>query len=85
MTDLLDLVRETALALPEVAEDAEGGSFAVAGVAFVRVVDGALSVRGADGEWVAVEIGEDPVQVEDRIARGWELAAPTALLEAGGR
>jgi formyltetrahydrofolate-dependent phosphoribosylglycinamide formyltransferase len=44
------------------------------------------SYLGSSG-WVAVELaGEvDWPLVEDRIARSWELAAPAALLEAGGR
>ncbi len=37
--------------------------------------------------WVSIDLGGDPdwPLVEDRIARSWELAAPTRLLEAGGR
>lgn len=37
--------------------------------------------------WVGVTIAGDPdwALIEDRIARSWELAAPRALLEAGGR
>ncbi len=37
--------------------------------------------------WVGVALDGDPdwTLVEDRIARSWELAAPRALLEAGGR
>lgn len=41
---------------------------------------------GSSG-WVSVDLAGDvdwPL-VEDRIARSWELAAPTELLEAGGR
>lgn len=39
------------------------------------------------GSWVAIALaGEaDWTLVEDRIARSWELSAPAALLEAGGR
>jgi phosphoribosylglycinamide formyltransferase-1 len=37
--------------------------------------------------WVGVDVAGDPdwALVEDRVARSWELAAPAALLEAGGR
>lgn len=37
--------------------------------------------------WVSVLLDGDPdwPLVEDRIARNWELTAPTGLLEAGGR
>ena len=37
--------------------------------------------------WTAIDLGGDVdwVLVEDRIARSWELTAPTHLLEAGGR
>lgn len=40
---------------------------------------------GAD--WVGLALGEDTDwdHVGDRIARSWELAAPSSLLEAGGR
>ncbi|MGW8190888.1 MmcQ/YjbR family DNA-binding protein [Sphingomonas hankookensis] len=38
-------------------------------------------------DWVAITLTGDVdwTLVEDRIARSWELAAPRALLEAGGR
>lgn len=41
---------------------------------------------GASG-WVGVDLAGDAdwALIEDRIARSWELAAPTRLLEAGGR
>ncbi len=41
---------------------------------------------GSSG-WVAVDLGgeADWTLVEDRVTRSWELAAPAALLEAGGR
>lgn len=41
---------------------------------------------GAKG-WVAIDLADDVdwTLVEDRIARSWELSAPAALLEAGGR
>lgn len=37
--------------------------------------------------WVSIDLSGDVdwTLVEDRIARSWELAAPRALLEAGGR
>ena len=37
--------------------------------------------------WVGMSLSGDPDwgQIEDRIARSWELAAPRRLLEAGGR
>jgi hypothetical protein len=37
--------------------------------------------------WVSIDLGGeiDWTLVEDRIARSWELSAPTGLLEAGGR
>lgn len=37
--------------------------------------------------WVAIDLSAeaDWTLVEDRIARSWELSAPAALLEAGGR
>ncbi|MBB4154070.1 hypothetical protein GGQ80_001980 [Sphingomonas jinjuensis] len=37
--------------------------------------------------WVAIDLSGDAdwTLVEDRVARSWELAAPRALLEAGGR
>lgn len=39
-------------------------------------------------DWVGINLAGDDVDwplVEDRIARSWELAAPSRLLEAGGR
>jgi hypothetical protein len=41
---------------------------------------------GASG-WVGMDLAGDVdwALVEDRIARSWELAAPSRLLEAGGR
>jgi hypothetical protein len=37
--------------------------------------------------WVSIDLAGEPdwTLVEDRVARSWELAAPAALLEAGGR
>ncbi len=40
------------------------------------------------GEWVGLALAGESLdwdQAGDRIARSWELAAPRALLEAGGR
>lgn len=39
------------------------------------------------GEWVGLALADDTDwdHVGDRIARSWELAAPSSLLEAGGR
>ena len=44
------------------------------------------SYLGPSG-WVAIRLAGDPDWdlVGDRIARSWELIAPTRLLEAGGR
>lgn len=41
----------------------------------------------ASKSWIAIVLTGDIdwVLVDDRIARSWELAAPRALLEAGGR
>lgn len=37
-------------------------------------------------EWVGLDLADPDWQhVEDRVAHSWELAAPKALLEAGGR
>ncbi|SEM61005.1 phosphoribosylglycinamide formyltransferase-1 [Sphingomonas gellani] len=38
-------------------------------------------------QWVAVSVGDDSdwTALEERVVRAWELAAPAALLEAGGR
>ncbi len=88
MTTLPARIRQTALALPEVEEHGEddGVAFHVAGTAFARFHAGALTVRGNDG-WddVALSGDVDWLLVEDRVARAWELSAPRALLEAGGR
>ena len=49
--------------------------------------DPARYVRADGAEWVGMRLGDevDWTLVEERIARSWELAAPRALLEAGGR
>ena len=80
MTDLPDAIRSAALALPEAEERADG--FYVADAAFLRVAEGAVSVRAGDG-WQP--LGTDDDMAADRIAASWELAAPRRLLEAGGR
>jgi hypothetical protein len=88
MTTLPARIRQAALALPEVEEHGQDDDvvFRVAGTEFTRFHAGALTVRGNDG-WDDVALGDDVdwLLVEDRIARAWELSAPRALLEAGGR
>jgi len=81
MNDLLSHVRAVALRLPGVAEP-EPGRFTVADRAFARIQGGELWL-GDD----RVVLSDDPdwQLVEDRVARAWELAAPSGLLEAGGR
>lgn len=81
----IDKVREIALLLPG-AEERDGGFF-VEDACFARVADGQLHHRDASG-WTTVALtgGDiDWTMVEDRVARSWELAAPDAMLEAGGR
>ena len=91
MTDTpLDHVRATALLLPEVGEvigdvptfDVAGGPFAmVDGLALHLLVD-------ADPEtFTTIQLSDDVdwPEIEDRLARAWEIAAPARLLEAGGR
>lgn len=92
MTDPLDRVRRAALVLPEATEQVDGAetAFLVAGEPFARVrSDGTMlsvrTVEGGDWETIALDADVDWTLVEDRIARSWELAAPGALLEAGGR
>lgn len=95
MNSLFDRIRATALQLPEVEErDEPGGtSFFVAGTPFARFRhdhDGGgpiVCVRAADADWVSMNLAVDIdwALVDDRIARSWELVAPQALLEAGGR
>ncbi len=88
MTDLLTQVREVALQLPGAKERAtrDGVEFAVEGEPFARVAGDTLSVLG-DGGWSdrAAAGDLDPVLLDDMVAHGWELAAPTGLLEAGGQ
>lgn len=82
-------VRSVALALPEAEEEneAETSSFSVDGTVFARITgDGALATRSESG-WRTLTLSEDAdwTVIGDAIARGWELSAPQALLEAGGR
>ena len=37
--------------------------------------------------WLSIDLEDDAdwTLIEDRVARSWELSAPTGLLEAGGR
>lgn len=84
MTDALDVIREAVKLLPAVEERQEDGAtvFVVAGEPFVRVGD-SVSVRGDHG-WTPLAY-DDTAMLDDAVAHGWELAAPRALLEAGGR
>jgi phosphoribosylglycinamide formyltransferase-1 len=90
MTDQpLDRVRSLALGLPETREVNEGGrtSFTVGGTPFVRVsAEAAFEVRSEEG-WQPLSLASevDWTLVGEAIARAWELAAPAAQLEAGGR
>lgn len=86
MSDALDLIREIALTLPATEERDAGEAtvFAVEGNDFVRVVADEATVRADDG-WTTIDADADPVAIEDAVAHAWELAAPRALLEAGGR
>ncbi|MDY0957436.1 MmcQ/YjbR family DNA-binding protein [Sphingomonas sp. CFBP8993] len=95
MTDFLTRIRDIAMLLPGVAEDQHDGEtrFLVEGEPFVRVTEGASSVHlciadeGTEPHWrdFTLTAESDWPLVEDRIARSWELTAPTELLEAGGR
>ena len=86
MTEMLDLIREAAKVLPETKERQAGEAtvFTVEGNDFVRVVGDSATVRGDDG-WRVIDAGDAPAAIEDAVAHAWELAAPRALLEAGGR
>ncbi len=86
MTDMLDRIREAVKVLPATEERDAGEAtvFAVEGNDFVRIVSDSATVRSDDG-WTVVDADGDPVALEDAIAHAWELAAPRALLEAGGR
>lgn len=85
MTEMLDLIRDVVKVLPATEEREAGDAtvFAVEGRDFVVVADDGATVRGDDG-WTAIDLS-DRVAVEDAVAHAWELAAPRALLEAGGR
>ena len=119
MTDPLDRVRQTALAMPETEERVSHGqpSFFVAGRQFAQVRDDhhgdglhvvCVRTAGADEQamlleldpatysrpaylgpsgWVGVSLSGDVdwANVDEKLARSWELAAPGRLLEAGGR
>ena len=95
MTDTLTRIREIAMLLPGTTEDAQAGEtrFLVEGKPFARVDEGAsglhvcVAEEGNAPHWseVALSGDSDWTLVEDRIARSWELVAPTELLEAGGR
>ncbi|WP_322963732.1 MmcQ/YjbR family DNA-binding protein [Sphingomonas fuzhouensis] len=95
MTDTLSRIRDIAMLLPGTAEDARDGEirFLVEGKPFVRVSQDAsalhLCIADEDNapHWSAVTLSADSdwTLIEDRIARSWELVAPTELLEAGGR
>jgi hypothetical protein len=86
MTETLDRVREAVKVLPAVEERDAGEAtvFTVEGNDFVRIVGDSTTVRGDDG-WTEIDGDGDPVTIEDAVAHAWELAAPRALLEAGGR
>ncbi|WP_156348491.1 hypothetical protein [Sphingomonas sp. Leaf23] len=83
---MLDLIREAAKVLPETQEREAGEAtvFTVEGNDFVRIVGDSATVRGDDG-WSVIDADSDLVAIEDAVAHAWELAAPRALLEAGGR
>lgn len=95
MTDFLTRIRDITKLLPGTIEDVEGGEthFLVGGKAFVRVNDSAsgfhvcVADEGTEPHWseIALSPESDWTLIEDRIARSWELVAPTELLEAGGR
>ena len=90
MTDpSLTRIRSLALVLPEVEETngSDGPSFSVESTSFARMTAaGALEVCSESG-WRTLTLGEDAdwTLISDAIARGWELSASQALLEAGGR
>ncbi|MDJ0277125.1 hypothetical protein QLH51_10005 [Sphingomonas sp. 2R-10] len=83
---MLDLIREAVKVLPATEERDAGEAtvFAVEGNDFVRIVGDGATVRSDDG-WQEIDADGDPVGIEDAVAHAWELAAPRALLEAGGR
>ncbi len=87
----LDRLRAAALALPEAKETLDDGvtAFDVAGKVFATMSGDALHVLADDEDerFATINLAGDPdwALIEDRVARGWELAAPRRLLEAGGR
>ena len=95
MTDFLSRIRDIALLLPGTTEQAGHGEtrFLVEGSPFLRVSGTSSAIHlcvadeGQEPHWsdVALETDSDWTLIEDRIARSWELVAPTELLEAGGR
>lgn len=95
MTDFLTRIRDIAMLLPGVTEDTQGGEtrFLVESEPFARVTENGSRVHlcvadeGTEPHWRDFTLSDDGdwTLVEDRIARSWELTAPTALLEAGGR
>ncbi len=95
MTDFLSRIRDIAMLLPGTAEHADDGEtrFLVEGAPFLRVSGTASAIHlcvadeGREPHWSEVTLAADSdwTLVEDRIARSWELVAPTELLEAGGR
>lgn len=95
MTDFLSRIRDIAMLLPGTAEQAGDGEtrFLVEGAPFLRVSGTASAIHlcvadeGQEPHWsdVALQTDSDWTLIEDRIARSWELVAPTELLEAGGR
>ncbi|MFD1035993.1 hypothetical protein ACFQ15_15250 [Sphingomonas hankookensis] len=86
MTEMLDLIREAVKVLPATQERDAGEAtvFTVEGNDFVRIVGDSATVRSDDG-WTVIDADGDPAGLEDAVAHAWELAAPRALLEAGGR
>ncbi|MFV0920782.1 MmcQ/YjbR family DNA-binding protein [Sphingomonas parapaucimobilis] len=95
MTDFLSRIRDIALLLPGTTEQAGDGEtrFLVEGAPFLRVsrtssaIHLCIADEGQEPHWtdVTLDTDSDWTLFEDRIARSWELVAPTELLEAGGR
>ncbi|WP_428968016.1 MmcQ/YjbR family DNA-binding protein [Sphingomonas sp. Xoc002] len=95
MTDFLSRIRDIALLLPDTTEQAGDGEtrFLVEGAPFLRVSGTSSAIHlcvadeGQEPHWsdVVLQTDSDWTLIEDRIARSWELVAPTELLEAGGR
>ncbi len=95
MTDFLSRIRDIAMLLPGTTEQGGEGEirFLVEGSPFLRVSGTSSAMHlcvadeGQEPHWSEVTLSADSdwTLVEDRIARSWELIAPTELLEAGGR